>query len=255
MPRDPVRRLAGKQVVNCWKPWYNDQTISSEADMTHYVYKITNLANGKAYIGITSRTPSIRWGEHIQRARQDVRNSRLAMAMRKYGETQFELETIDQANSEDVVRQLEQDYIAHYDTYENGYNANLGGYGHFRFPAETKRKISEAQKGKVISLESRQKMSEAKKGDPKCAENFGEHTNKGKDNPRSKWFVVEDPEGHIIVGKGIRAFCRDYNLLHCKLSSTGKTKGYKLVGTFNDYPEREYTQASGSATEVNDLKI
>lgn len=215
--------------------------------MKYSLYKITNQATDKVYIGITSRNPSTRWTEHVQRAKQGVRNNRLAMAMRKYGIEQFVLETIGRSDSEDEIREMEKSAIQEFDSYENGYNANLGGNGHLHFPEETKRKISEAQKGKVISLETRKKMSEAKLGDSSCAENFGDHTKKGGDNPRAKWFLVRDPEGVIVVGRGLRAFCRDEGILHSKLSSKGKTKGYELLGTFNDYPVREYAQVSGSA--------
>lgn len=213
----------------------------------NYVYKVGNTVNGKSYIGITSRSTETRWKEHLSRSVNCHRNSRLYAAIRKYGVEQFEVTTLDQTNCEDHVRELEKQYISKYDTYMNGYNCNLGGHGFLTFPDEIRKKISEGQKGKVIPLESRKKMSEVKLGDSRCAEHFGEHTNKGQDNPRAKYFLVKNPDGKVIVGRGIRAFCRDHNIAHCKLSSRGRTKGFELLGTFNDYPEREYTQASGSA--------
>jgi len=170
------------------------------------------------------------------------------MAMRKYGTDNFKFETIDQTDCEPTVRELETAHIKRLDSYSNGYNCNLGGHGFLVFPEEIKRKISESQKGKVISPESRRRMSEAKRGRTECAEHFGEHTNKGDENPRAKWYIIISPGGECMIGKGVRAFCREHSLLHSKLSSKGKTKGFKLIGTFNDYPEREYAQVSGSAT-------
>lgn len=205
----------------------------------YFVYKATNKENGKSYIGITSRSVEVRWEEHLSRARCGQRNSRIYDALRKYGEDSFEVTTVDQTDCEDRVRRLESKYIVEHDTYKNGYNCNFGGCGFLEFPEEIRKKISESQKGKIVSKSTRKKMSAAKLGDSSCALHFGEHTNKGADNPRAKWFVVESPDGEIIIDRGLRAFCRDNNLQHAKLSSRKHTKGFKLLGTFNDYPEWE----------------
>ncbi len=213
----------------------------------NHVYKLQNTENGKCYIGITGREVLERWDEHVSRARCGQRNSRIYDAIRKYGKDKFEVTTLESTDCEDAVRDLEKKYIQEFDSYEHGYNCNLGGHGFLVFPDEIRKKISEAQKGKIISQETREKMSKAKRGDSRCAEHFGEHTEKGMDNPRAKYFLVKRPGGEIDIGRGLRAFCRDNKLMHCHLSSRGKTKGFKLLGTFNDYPEREYAQASGSA--------
>ncbi len=212
----------------------------------NFVYKVTNTENGKSYIGITSRSTDKRWKEHLSRAKSGQRNGRLYAALRKYGEEKFEVTTIDQVDCEDSVRELEKKYIQEFDSYENGYNCNLGGYGFLTVPDDIRKKISEAQKGKVISEETKKKMSEAKLGDSRCAKHLGEHTNEGASNPRSRYFLVSGPNG-VEVGRGFRAFCRDNNIYQSHMHTRGHSKGFKLLGTFNDYPEREYTQASGSA--------
>ena len=213
----------------------------------NHVYKVQNKTNGKCYIGMTSRAVLERWDEHVSRAKCNKRNSRLYDALRKYGKDSFEVTILESTDSDDHVRELEKKYIQEFDSYNNGYNCNLGGQGILVFSDEIRKKISDAQKGKIISAESREKMSKAKRGDSRCAKHFGAHTNKGADNPRAKYFLIETPDGMIKAGRGLRAFCRDNSLLHNKLSSTKHTKGFKLLGTFNDYPEMEYAQASGSA--------
>ena len=213
----------------------------------NFVYKATNTTNGKSYIGITSRSTEARWSEHLSRARCGVRNSRIYDAIRKYGEDSFKVTTVGQTESDYWVRWLETKFIDAFDTHENGYNCNLGGCGFLKFPDEIRKKISESQKGKIISDETRAKMSAAKIGDSSCAKHFGDHTNKGADNPRSKWYLVRRPDGSIDIGRGLRAYCRDNNIQHCKLSSVRGSKGFELLGTFNDYPEREYAQVRGSA--------
>lgn len=210
------------------------------------VYRIENKINSKNYIGITSRSIDERFREHASRAKCNQRNSRLYDAIRKYGVDSFSVTEIDKSDNEDAIRKLEEKYIREYNSYKNGYNCNYGGCGFLVFPDEIKKKISETQIGKVIPLETRKKMSLAKLGDKRCAEHFGDYTKKGKDNPKSKTYLIQFPDGHAEVTKGLRAFCREQNILHCKLSPNGKTKGYVLLKTFTDYPEREYAQASGS---------
>jgi group I intron endonuclease len=170
------------------------------------VYEITNKINGKKYIGITSRSVKERFEEHLSRARCDARNSRLYMAMRKYGYENFTVKLLIQTSGENEVRELEAEFIVNNDSYENGYNCNLGGHGNLKVPYEIREKISKAQKGKIISEESRKKMSQAKLGDKSCAKHFGRYTKKGADNPKSKYFNIQFPDGHTETIKGLRAF-------------------------------------------------
>lgn len=54
------------------------------------VYKITNLINGKSYIGITQRDPQIRFNEHFSNKKE-----LLYKAKEKYGKENFQLEIIE----------------------------------------------------------------------------------------------------------------------------------------------------------------
>lgn len=221
---------------------YIGQSAAKFKVMFH-VYRLRNTVNNKSYIGITSRAVSKRWEEHQSRARNDARNSRIYAAMKKYGNSKFEVETLASTDCEDRVREMEGEYIALYDSYENGYNCNLGGHGFLVVPEEIRRKISEAQKGKAISKESRKKMSEAKLGDPSCAKHLGNYTKSGRENPKAKSYLVEFPDGHVEIITGLRAFRRKYGIY---LSIQRKNSmGFKLLKTFNDYPEGEYSQAAG----------
>ena len=207
---------------------------AAKSSTNYLVYKLTNTVNGKAYIGITSRSLSKRWLEHVERARQGLRDSRIYAAIRKYGKDAFIREVIAVTDSEDEVRRLEVEHIALNDTYENGYNSNLGGYGFLHFPEHIRLKIGAAQKGKIISAECRVKMSEAKRGKSECANQLGDHTKKGADNPRAKSFKVRFPDGSEHVISGLRAFCREHALSMRHLKGRGQTKGYSLLERFND---------------------
>lgn len=198
------------------------------------VYRIINKHNGKSYIGMTSRTVSCRWTEHLIRARKGVRNSRLYCAIRKYGSESFDLQTLATADTEDELRSLEMQFIEEFDTYESGYNCNLGGAGFLVFPDEIKKKIGAAQKGKIIPQSVRRKMSEAKLGDSSCAENFGEHTAKGRKNPRAGRYLIRFPDGREEIVIGLRAFCRQHGMNYPKFTSKGGTYGYRILSRFND---------------------
>ena len=96
-----------------------------------FIYIVTNLANGKKYVGITSKTIEERWDRHIYDAtiRQD--DFYFHRAIRKYGIDNFIIEKVEEC-SNDVLGDREKFYIQHFDTfYKNnkGYNLTLGGDG------------------------------------------------------------------------------------------------------------------------------
>lgn len=96
--------------------------------MKAYIYKIVNKVNNKIYIGQTSRTVKERYKEHLCSAFSKNLDQPLYRAMRKYGKDAFEVTTIEGCSVEDV-NDREIYYINKYDSYNNGYNATLGGDG------------------------------------------------------------------------------------------------------------------------------
>lgn len=118
-----------------------------------YIYKITNLINGKIYIGQTSKTIQERFEAHLKKARAYT-NRYLYDAMNKYGYENFkvtEIEECDNAN----LDEREIYWIKYYNSNNKqyGYNMTIGGGGGNTWAnnphkAETARKISEHNKGK-----------------------------------------------------------------------------------------------------------
>ncbi|ASD51526.1 hypothetical protein [Dickeya phage Coodle] len=95
------------------------------------VYKITNLVNQKAYIGITTRDPMQRWWEHCNNA-QKGSDYFIHQAMRKYGEESFSFQVIAQTKSLEDLKELEIILIKQHGTHmstQKGYNKTLGGDG------------------------------------------------------------------------------------------------------------------------------
>ena len=152
--------------------------IEKKEFMTTGIYKITNLVNGKVYIG-ASKNIEKRWGAHRNG------HSDLAKEFQTFGLDNFKFEILLEC-PEDMLCQWERDMICLYDADdpEKGYNSkNDRPYSLKRTEAlkgrklseETKRKISESHKGKpawnkglknIYSDESRRKISESHKGKP-----------------------------------------------------------------------------------------
>lgn len=89
----------------------------------YYLYKHTNLINGKCYIGITCQTPEQRWRSGLGYKDQ----SKFYGAILKYGWNSFSHEILYKNLSQEEAYNLEKKLIAEYDSIENGYNIQQGG--------------------------------------------------------------------------------------------------------------------------------
>lgn len=115
------------------------------------LYKITNIVNGKLYIGITSKTLKRRWQGHASAARRGRKN-RLHSAIRKYGEENFIIELLQETQNYKELVQLEIDYISKLETTNKkiGYNMTIGGEGTagYEFTDKDRRKMADNMTGK-----------------------------------------------------------------------------------------------------------
>jgi len=149
------------------------------------VYKIE--LNNKLYIGSTVRPFKYRWGDHLQGLRRGRHeNGHLQNAYNKYGYTTLKFSILEVVENKKECIPREQYYI---DTLKPEYNvrqiaeSNLGikrsketrkkmsisAMGNtrtlgYKMPEEIKRKISESEKGKVVSEETKRKISVIQKG-------------------------------------------------------------------------------------------
>lgn len=113
------------------------------------IYKITNIQNGKIYIGQTVQPFNCRVNEHKKRMRNGT-NHPLYNAMRKYGVDAFSFEVIDTATDADDLNQKETHYIKHFKSiHPNGYNLTAGGAGTFDYhhTEDDRKRMSEMKKG------------------------------------------------------------------------------------------------------------
>lgn len=94
-----------------------------------YIYKITNILNGKSYMGKTLKSIEERFQEHIRDSQKSRCEKRpLYDAMNKYGIENFQIEQIEEC-SDNIVNEREVYWIEWYGSFKYGYNATLGGDG------------------------------------------------------------------------------------------------------------------------------
>lgn len=128
--------------------------------MYGFIYITTNKINNKKYLG--------------QKKFDSCSNTylgsgrRFKLAVKKYGKENFERTIIQFCSSPDELNQAEYDWSKVLNVVESDdwYNEVYGGkkmYG-YHFSEESKRKNSEAHKGKYPTEETRKKLSESQKG-------------------------------------------------------------------------------------------
>jgi len=129
------------------------------------IYKITNLINGKTYIGQTVNYRKRKTSHYSKLKQGKHHNEHLQMAFNKYGESAFKIELLKKCKIEELD-ELEQYYIKKFDACnpEKGYNMMYGGQAHREFTEEVKRKISKANKGRIFTDEHKKKIGLARKG-------------------------------------------------------------------------------------------
>jgi len=128
---------------------------------TGCVYLITNLINGKRYVGQTVHTAKHRFKFHCSKKI----NSAIHNAIKKYGKTNFKVEELVSCFSIDGMNELEEMFIKDLNTlYPNGYNLISGGLNHIR-SEELRRQHSQRLKGKIY--DSRRKWIKATSLDKK----------------------------------------------------------------------------------------
>ena len=135
------------------------------------LYIHTNKTNDKRYVGITKRNPpESRWGTNGNQYRE---SPHLYSAIQKYGWDNFDHEIRASGLTRDDACLLEKYYISNFKTQDNrfGYNIFEGGTAP-SIPQDVREKMSRSMMGnknclgRVTSEETKRKISEAQKGRP-----------------------------------------------------------------------------------------
>ena len=124
--------------------------------MRYFVYKITNLLNGKIYIG-AHRTKDIEDGYMGS-------GNLIKRAIEKHGKKYFKKEILKECETLDDMYDLEKQIVnIAFVKREDTYNIRVGGWGG-KITRETANKISSSLKGSKKTASTRKKMSIANTG-------------------------------------------------------------------------------------------
>lgn len=123
------------------------------------IYIITNLINGKQYVGMTSKTLEVRFSGH----KADARRNKpwiLHKAIRKYGEDNFKIELLEETNASnlDELGIIESSWI---EKLNPEYNMSLGGEGNRGCDTSGEKN---GMFNRKHTVESKAKMSANRKG-------------------------------------------------------------------------------------------
>lgn len=209
----------------------------------YIIYKHTNQITGKSYVGQTKQSLNRRWCQHVADASYENKRgytSHFRKALRKYGSEVWEHEILEEGLDKIEADLREIHWIFHYNTYYAGYNSTLGGCN-APISDETRKKLSEANKGRIHSPEVRAaaKIRNTGKGNPMYGKSQSDKAKKAvSDRVRSEADKTLRTWVHLsgIVEKDITCLAlRDKypELLISKLNAVAKElknkKGY-LIG-------------------------
>ena len=147
------------------------------------IYKIT--INNKLYVGYAKDFEKRKNNHYLMLTGGYHYNPYLQKSFIKYNEFNFDI--IEEC-AEDVLEEKEIFWIKELDTFEGeGYNLTAGGDGWLGriHTEESRRKLSEAAKGKTPTAETRRKLSEAAKGKTFSAEHRRKISEAAKGNQYS----------------------------------------------------------------------
>jgi len=210
-----------------------------------FVYKTTNLVNGKIYVG-----------KHICKNLEDGYLGSgiiITAAIKKYGKDNFKREIIEHVQTKPELSERETFWIKELRSQDLtiGYNITNGGDGFSSWTTEQHIKAAKKRVGQKRSEETREKQSKARVGmkfsdehkknlskarqkrviteetRKKCSK-----TSRGKIN--IKVFIVEDSDGNQYETiNGLTDFCRIHNLnlshMHHTIKNSKKHKGWRII--------------------------
>lgn len=124
--------------------------------MENYKLYIHKFPNGKVYIGITSQDVNERW-----RHGEGYKNQLVYRAFLKYGWDAIFHQVLLSGMTKEEAEEREMEFISAFKSNnpEYGYNVANGGNCYGTHSEETKKKIAEANTGRICAEETRKKIS------------------------------------------------------------------------------------------------
>jgi group I intron endonuclease len=146
------------------------------------IYRITNMANGKYYIGSADSFARREWQHKYDLKRGAHKNPKLQAAWNKYGADMFVFEVLEEVAEGQTQLQVEDMWLVQHVGRPECYNINFSAESPrsgMLMTAESKEKLSQSRKGKhagaehyrfgqAVSPEVREKIGAAQRGKPKA---------------------------------------------------------------------------------------
>ena len=135
--------------------------MNKDEENIYTVYMHTNKVNDKKYIGITKTNPKERWKNGL-----GYKTQIFYRAIQKYGWDNFKHEILFEKLNKEEAEQKEIELIAFYksDNKDFGYNVNHGGNCIGTMSEATRRKLSNAFKGRKLTPEWLEHRTKAQTG-------------------------------------------------------------------------------------------
>ena len=173
-----------------------------------HIYRITNLVNGKMYIGMTNGNNKQYIGS----------GKLLKQAIAKYGIKNFNREILETCETDEELRAAEAKWIKqenavasreYYNLCEGGRGGDTGNYDHGKMPAAVK-----ASWDSYDNTEKHDRIENAKN------KGFGTYNKSGFNNPRARKALVNNKEYQCL-----KDACKDYpEVPYSSLKTIAKSK-------------------------------
>lgn len=195
------------------------------------IYKAINKNTGKIYIGFDSKWPRRKYNHETDayKINHNAYNTIFHNSIRKHGIDSFEWEIVFQSpDLKYTLNHMEEYFIKYYNSHhlDNGYNMSFGGQGSLGriVSAETRKKLSIKNTGKIWSEDQLETLRKSKRGLAKTQiwkESMSKNMTGVKKSEthienmhlsNAKFWKIHFPNGHIEIIKGLRKFCKDNKL-------------------------------------------
>jgi len=217
------------------------------------VYLLTNMVNGKRYVGQTTKGLDKRWTRYCWPS-EATKRMPIVHAIRKYGMVNFERRVLEICASQEHLDDREKHWANDLNAFSpNGYNLRAGA-GRGSVSEETRNKLRILNLGRKASKDARHRMSVSHLGN-KMSKATKEKLSarwKGKRpcklaqvnsiKANTKTYHLIDPFGRGTTVENMREHCRRFNLSPFKMCEVYKGRANHHRGWRRD-PQR--TRADG----------
>lgn len=158
-----------------------------------YIYRITNIINGKQYVG--QRTTEL----EIEKDSYMGSGILIRRSIHKYGKENFKKEILEIIKDPEILNYSETLWISRCGTLKpNGYNIlpEGGNFKGYTFTEEDKYKIGSANRGKELSQKHKDSISRSNKGNKHSDETKMKMSKKRKGVPHNKEWNIKKGLGN-----------------------------------------------------------